>query len=192
MGEDDYGVSFLVVCECVVFFFLVRGVCEVDVRSRMPVLAASQQVLHPVAQQRHPPTADRGLAVGVSLHFLPTTRLLRFPINAKPCFLRLAAVRPPSGNSSSTTKQPSDQGINQRLAFLTLNASITKTLPGRDGFQRYHERHTQGSRHCACLHQQSCCIQYSPSSFGNTPQRFRERSRRINNECQQTEAVKER
>ena len=28
----------------------------------------------------------------------------------------------------STTKQPSDQGINQRLAFLTLNANITKNL----------------------------------------------------------------
>jgi hypothetical protein len=107
-------------------------------------------------------------------------------------FSVLAAVRPLPGNSPSTTKQPSDQGINQRLAFLTLNANITKNLSCRDGFQRYHEGHAQGTRHSACLHQQSCCIEYSPSSFGITPQRFRERSRRINNECQQTEAVKER
>jgi hypothetical protein len=62
----------------------------------MPVLAASQQVLQKlVAQQRPPASGDRGWPVGVSLPFLPTTRLLRFPINAKPCFFR-----PRSGSSA--------------------------------------------------------------------------------------------
>jgi hypothetical protein len=107
----------------------VRGFFEVDVKILNACFSCeSTSAAKLVAQQRHPPTA---ILAGLSPFLCPFCRPLGSFVSQSTrnlVFSVLAAVRSLPGNSPSTTKQPSDQGINQRLAFLTLNANITKNL----------------------------------------------------------------
>jgi hypothetical protein len=71
-------------------------------------------MLRPGCPATVPTNADRGWPVGRFFALFADQSWLRF--------VRSLAILP------QPTKQPSDQGINQRLAFLTLNANITKNL----------------------------------------------------------------
>jgi hypothetical protein len=168
----------------------------------MHVLGASQQRLWLPSNGAacRPPTREPCLAIGGSLLPFADHSALAEPQAC--CAVSqstrrkkqdLAVVVPFPANCLHQSSYP---GINQRLAFLddicnTVTQQTTLPLPAHDGFQRNYEGHAQGTGYRACLQQQSR-IQYSTSSFRITSQCLPERSRRINDECQQTEAIQER